>query len=105
MRSNESFAEEIANGVIDFLEKRQKMDLLDKVVRILQGKLDSNKVTVLTPRLLGQAEKDKIAKLVHKLIGGNNMDIIFALDTNLLDGIRIESRDKIWDFSLFTMFL
>ncbi len=100
MRDNENFAKEVVSGVIDFLEKKGKLNLLDRVIRLLQEKSDSDKITVLTPRPLILAEKDRVVKLVRKIVGDGKNEIVFAQDVSLLDGLRIESKNKIWDFSL-----
>lgn len=100
MQNDEKFAKEVALGVVDFLEKRDKSDLLGRVIELLQENVDSTKVRVLTPRTLKVQEKTKIKKFVGKVVGETTQEIVFAKDATLLDGIRIESKDKVWDFSL-----
>jgi F0F1-type ATP synthase delta subunit len=100
MQNDDKFAKEVAQGVVDFLEKRKKGNLLGTVVELLQENLDSEKVVVLAPRLLKSQEKEKVKKFVGKVVGENLQDIVFVKDETLLDGIRIETKDKVWDFSL-----
>lgn len=100
MQNDEKFAKEVAHGVVDFLEKKNKKNLLGRVVELLQENADTEKVTVLTPRALKAEERMKVKKFVGKVVGKNVNNIVFVKDETLLDGIRIESKQKIWDFSL-----
>lgn len=100
MQNNDKFAKEVACGVIDFLKKNKKSDLLGRVIELLQESLDSGITTVLTPRALTPQEKVKVKKFVNRVVGKDTKEIIFVKDETLLDGVRIETKDKVWDFSL-----
>lgn len=55
---------------------------------------------IYTPIKLEGPDRAKALKLVQKLTGEIVSDASFMEDENLVDGMKIIYKDKLWDFSL-----
>lgn len=90
----------IARSFLTYLKNNKEEYLLEKVVEILSKNVEGEKVSVISPKVLSNEEKDRAVKLVAGLVGDKKVNINFTIDESIIDGLKIEYKDKLWDFSL-----
>ncbi len=62
--------------------------------------MQNEEAEIYTPIKLEKEEKNKAKKLIRELTGDNVEELAFYEDEELLDGLKIIYKDKLWDFSL-----
>ncbi|OGM20532.1 hypothetical protein A2714_04040 [Candidatus Woesebacteria bacterium RIFCSPHIGHO2_01_FULL_38_9] len=93
-------AKEVAEVVIDYLEKNGVASALPMVLDLLRKKSAQNSVYIYTPRELKKDERLSLKKMFTKLTDTNVDKFSFVKDESLLDGVKIMYKDRVWDFSL-----
>jgi F0F1-type ATP synthase delta subunit len=93
-------AKKVAEGTIAYLEKRGMLDSLDLVIEYLQLNLKDSGVKVYVPKKLNLKEKQNVKKMVIRLIGEDIKKMDFIEDPNIIDGMKIEYKDRLWNFTL-----
>ncbi len=100
MNRDTKLAAQIASGVIDFLKKIGKEEALPSIVELLQKEQSLKKAYVYTPMVLKEVERKKITREIIRITGEAIESFVFEIDENLIDGVKIYYKDKLWDFSL-----
>lgn len=100
MKKDQKIARNIAQTVIQVLEKRKYEGALVFVIEELQRHLRVSNASIYSPRDLKKKEKEKIKMFIEKLTSIRVSDYFFERDEKLIDGIKIVIGDKVWDFSL-----
>lgn len=92
----------IARGLLSYLKKTNQESLLPLIVEELKTKIQAEKdtATVFSPCSLSLLQKQKAVKLAQRLTGLNNLKTKFAVDANLIDGLKVRLDDRVWDLSL-----
>ena len=91
---------EIADGILAFLRKNNLEEALPMVIDYLKSSSKENAAYVYSPRKLDGSEKANAEKLIKKLTGESQKQIHFYEDKKLIDGLKINYQDKLWDFSV-----
>lgn len=102
MTSDTKLAIQIADGVVTFLKKIKKENILEVIIETLQKNVSTQKAYIYSPIELSSKEKKKVYGLVTKITGEPISSCVFKKDESLIDGIKIYYKDKLWDFSLST---
>jgi F0F1-type ATP synthase delta subunit len=101
MKKSQRRVNAISKGFLSYLSKNKEAGLLSQVIEKLKENLgESEKVTVVTPIKLSEEEEGKTYELVKKLTRRDNFKIDYKVDSKILDGMKVEYRDKLWDMSL-----
>jgi len=93
-------AKKVAEGIIAYLEKKGMLDSLDLIVEYLWLTQKGSGVKVYVPTKLNFKEKQNIKKMVNKLIGEDIKKMDFIEDPDIIDGMKIEYKDRLWNFTL-----
>jgi len=93
-------AKKVAEGTIAYLEKNGMLDSLDLVIEYLRLNLKDSGVKVYVPKKLNLKEKQNVKKMVIRLIGEDIKKMDFIEDPNIIDGMKIEYKDRLWNFTL-----
>jgi F0F1-type ATP synthase delta subunit len=98
--NNSKIAKEIADGVIEYLNKKGKITLLSEVIKNLKETEFSKDAFIFSPIALNQKETEKAKKLVYKLSNEQPGKVNVIVDESLIDGLKIVYKDNQWDFSV-----
>ena len=98
MSSDQVITKQIAEGIFDYLKKKNKLYLLGSVSDAVAD-IDRRELKVYFPRQLNSKEKSKVSKLLEGLIS-SKAKIEFIVDTEIIDGYKIVFGDVVWDGSL-----
>ncbi len=93
-------ADIIAKSFLAYLRNNKEEHLLESVLEKLSKNVIDEKVSVISPKVLSQSEKEKVSNMVAKLVNNKKVNIDYIIDDSLIDGLRIEYKDKLWDLSL-----
>jgi len=55
---------------------------------------------VITPLKLTRKEEELATKLAQKLMKTETLKVEFSVDPEILDGMKLKYKDKLWDMSL-----
>lgn len=100
MKKSEKRADVIAKGIFSYLKKNNEVYLLENVLSNLSKWIVKEKVKVTSPRALTKSEQEKVFFLTKKLIKDETLKVDFLEDGTLIDGLKIEYKDRMWDLSL-----
>lgn len=91
----------LVKGIISYLTKSKKLNLIPQVVEKLQAFISQQKNTaqVVTSYELDEEEKSKIESLIRSKFD-NVAGIAYLVDEKILGGIIIKVKDKMMDLSL-----
>lgn len=98
MISDQAVVEQIAEGIFDYLKKKNKLYLMSAVSDALVN-TDKRELRVYLPRALNSQEKMRVSKLLGELTGSKTA-IEFIVDKEIIDGYKIVFGDVVWDGSL-----
>lgn len=98
-------AKAIAKAFLNYLSEKGSSLLLPEIVNELKKEIEKMKknVVISTPIVLTADQKKSAVKLAHKLIGSSDVEIKYISDKTILDGIRVEYGDKVWDYTLASL--
>lgn len=93
-------ADVITKSFLLYLKKNQEENLLEPIIERLLKNVKDEKVHVVSPRDLTKSEKESVLKTVVKLVNNDKVKIDYSVDDSIIDGLKIEYKDKLWDLSL-----
>lgn len=100
MDKRKNKAEIIAGSILSLLKKNKEEYLLDEIIKKLSTASLNEKVRVYSPKVLAKEEAARVQELAGKLSSNKKISVEFVVDRTLIDGLRIEYKDKLWDLSL-----
>ena len=101
MENKKNKANKIAKGLLKYLSVNNEEGLLPLVVGLLSKKVAKRiKVRVTTPVVLTIGQKRKAQDLSRALIKEKSVEVVYEVDPEIVDGMRIRYGDKLWDLSL-----
>lgn len=101
----DKIAREISQKIIEVLKKKNNEGVLPLVIDYLKKYSLSDIAFVYTPRKLTRNEYKRIEKLILKLAGIKPEKISVTIDEDLIDGLKISYKDKIWDMTTLAQLL
>jgi F0F1-type ATP synthase delta subunit len=99
MTNSKLNANDVAEGIRSYLLKTGSEELLPEVIKILSGSAKA-KAIITTAIVLNDAKKASAKKLAAKLIKEDNLDFDFEQNPEIIDGLKINYQDKVWDLTL-----
>ena len=103
---NGIFEKKIQPGTLQFLyflETKGRLNLLGRVVECFADQYRQAKgieeVLVTTSVVLGQEEREEVQKALKSKLN-KNINAEFAVDSDLIGGIKVQVKDLVHDFSI-----
>jgi F0F1-type ATP synthase delta subunit len=101
MNSSKLSANDIVDGIYSYLKKNGSENLLPEIIKILGSyKEVKPEVSILTAVQLNEVNKKKAESLAKRLIKETNLIFNFQQDVSIIDGLKINYKDKVWDLTL-----
>jgi F-type H+-transporting ATPase subunit delta len=100
-------AREIADGLIQLLDKRGQLPLLGEVVEVLQeyyAKINRNNVAVVRTAVNLNESERQVLKEKLKDIFGRSLQLEEHIDESIIGGMYIQVGDTIIDYTLSSNF-
>jgi F0F1-type ATP synthase delta subunit len=101
MTNSKITANDIVDGIYSYLKKTGSEELLPEVIKLLSGSVGTKPEVVITSSVaLDSTRQNKAQKLAARLIKENNLQFKFVSDSTIIDGLKINYKDKVWDMTV-----
>jgi F0F1-type ATP synthase delta subunit len=101
MTNSKLNANDVVDGLYSYLKKNESEELLPEIIKILNlSKVNDEEAIITTAITLDNAKKLNAKKLAIKLIKKDDLQFSFVTDSAIIDGLKINYKDKVWDLTL-----